>query len=374
MNPRVQPTPFPTRRALLILGVGFIGLLLLGTILRTWLTPQTENLIQLDGVYLQESYLLSEAHRDDLVVLATSILLDEDARVAGDASLVGENVLVQGEIDGDLTVIAVVIQVTEDAVINGDVALMGETILFNGRATGDVQGTGESFTIGERATASGDVVACAETLENRGDVRLVECEERQRFAPFTDLLDLRDGLPLASLLSSSAQPIQSSLSSALQGAFTLAGLSALAALLVPRQLTTMSDALRRRPITLLIGGMAISALAVGLVIAEVVLLAVLTPVGLLALPVLLILLLAMLVVGVAGIITVSTALGAWLMTRLHRESPPLISAVVGGLMLSIGLSALAFLPFGVLVSGMATVFIGMFGLGAAAFTWLGTRG
>ncbi|MDL1901052.1 polymer-forming cytoskeletal protein [Anaerolineae bacterium CFX9] len=372
MNPRLQPAPFPTRRALLILAAGFIGLLLLGWLVRAWVTPQTENLISLEGIYVQESYRLAGTHEDDLVVLATGVQLDAGSRIHGDASLVGDRVVVEGEIDGDLTVIATTIEVTDSAAIGGDVALMGETIRFSGRAGGDVQATGRSFIIGERGTASGNVLACAETVENRGDVRLAPCEERQRFAPFAALLDLRDGLPLASMLSSSAWTIESSLGSALQNAFMLAGLSALAVVLFPRQLNSMSSALRRRPIMFLIGGITLSAFAVGLVIAEIVLLAALPPVGLLALPLLLLALLGLLVLGIAGMIAVSAAFGGWLLARLNREAPALISAALGGLILSVGLSALAFLPFGVIFSGAAGLIIGMFGLGAAAFTRLGT--
>jgi len=158
------------------------------------------------------------------------------------------------------------------------------------------------------------------------------------------------------------------------GTLALTGMSALLVTFFPRQISHIEEAMRARPRRF--GGVGIAAygLAIGVFFALLLLLAILPPLGLLLIPVFLILSLLLFGLSVTGLVTLAVMLGDWLLRHTSKvPTPPLIAAVIGSILLSMGLAGIALLPFGVPISAVLFGAISSVGLGAALFTRIGTR-
>src|SRR5450432_2206232 len=91
------------------------------------------------NVIFESNYHLSDTHDDDLVVMSTTLLsLDNTSKVSGDASLVGDQIQVAGQVSGDLTALGKTITLDPSAAIQGDVRLMGTSVTVAGNVDGDL--------------------------------------------------------------------------------------------------------------------------------------------------------------------------------------------------------------------------------------------
>lgn len=359
-----------TRRNLLFFGFIVITLLVLAVVARQRLAGQ--DLSFESGVELASDYRLSDTFEGDLVILAKTIVLEPGSRITGSASLIADSIVVGGLIEGNLTTLSDQLQLASGAHVAGSALLAGDTITIAGQVGGSVEVTSDSLTISPDTEVSGTLMPCVDTLTGGDSLTLTDCEASRSFAPVEMLIGLRsqsvtlDAMQFAAPGNALLLLILSSL--------TMVGFSTLTVTMFPRQISHIEEAIRSRPRSLVGAGFATFLLIIGLCAALVMLLAFLPPLGLLLLPVYFVFGLLLLALVVAGLVTLSMVLGDWLMARFGRVSaPPLITVVVGSLVLSSALTLIVLLPFGFLIGAAALALVSSVGVGAALFTRLGTR-
>ncbi len=358
-----------TRRNLLILAAIVIVLIALALLARQYLNPAT--LVDGKNVIFTDEYRLDESLDGDLVVVARVIALESSATVNGNVSLIGSEIIIDGHIDGQLTVLGEQIRLNESSVVDGDVNLMGADALVAGTIDGDILVNADTAAFTSQTQEFGTITACVDEITIPDAVSVAPCPEDDVIKPFEPLLALRDGSTLG--LSVSLSPLGLTLSISLS-AITLVGLATIAVTAFPRQISHIEDAVRTRPTRFLGVGIALYALGVGITLALITLLALVPPLGLLLLPVYLIALVLLLALMLCGLITLALVIGDVIMQRIAKNRlPPLVAAVVGSAVLSVGLTLLVVLPFGWLADVLIIGAVSAVGLGASMVTRLGTR-
>ena len=322
------------------------------------------------NILVKSDYHVSTAHDGDLVVMGSTVAIDDDGSVEGNASLIGDNVTVAGTVNGGLTALGKNVFIDPTASINGHTALMGTNITVGGNISGSLTINGETITILPETSIDGSINVCAKSItDQRANTPAITCSGVD-LAAFAPLLALRSGAQ-----SNSHQlPIFALVLLTAFGGVLLTGMSVLSVTFFPRQISHIEEAMRLRPRSFVGVGIATYALEIGVFFALLFLLAILPPLGLLLIPVFLILSLLLLLLSISGLITLVVMLGDWLLRRVTRPPmPPLIAAVIGSLALSLGLSVVALLPYGFAISFILLGALTSVGLGAALFTRIGTR-
>lgn len=361
-----------TRRYLLFFVAIVVGLLALALLARQWLAGQT--LAFESGVKVVSDYRLTDTYDGDLVVVGGNIVLEAGSLVTGNASLIGDTIVVGGIVEGDLSTLGDQSILEADSHVQGNATLIGDQVSIAGRVDGNLDISGDSLTIERDALVGGVITPCVDTFTGSGSDRLsvAECKTNQQFAPFETLIGLRnqtlalDGMQLAAPGSALLVLVLSSL--------TMVGFSTLAVTMFPRQISHIEEAIRSRPRSLVGAGFATFLLIIGLCAALIVLLALLPPLGLILLPLYFVLGLILLALVIAGLVTLSLVLGEWLVSRFGRATaPPLVTVIVGSLTLSAVLTLIVLLPFGFLIGLAVLALVSSAGVGAALLTRLGTR-
>ncbi|MCZ2094840.1 MAG: polymer-forming cytoskeletal protein [Anaerolineae bacterium] len=357
-------------RNFLVFAGAVVGILILALLVRQPFlqraTPDEKNVIF-------ESYTLTERHAGDLAIFGGTVALDVGSRVGGSASLLGDTIAVAGAVEGDLGAIGDTLIVNPGAQIAGNANLLGTAVTFGGTVAGDLHISAEQVTILPGARISGVVDVCAENLtDQRVDVPAPTCINNG-INPFAALIALRETSLGGSTLGARLDTL-ATMGIAIVGMVMLTGFSVLLVTFFPRQISHIEEAMRARPRGFGGVGIAVYALAVGVFFGMILLLATIPPVGLLLIPVFLILVLALVVLTMTGLVTAVIMIGDWLLSRVSKfPTPPLIAAVAGSLALSVGLAAVALLPFGFAISVLLLGLFSSVGLGASLFTRIGTR-
>lgn len=335
-------------------------------------------LIDMENVIFEDHYQLNDTIDGDAVIIGSEIALGENSVINGDASFVGETVLITGEINGDLAIAAAEIQF-QNARIGGDTVLMANKIVISGTFNGGFSVTGDSVVIDPASVFSAGMNVCASVAPTSpdGTVLMVECQDETVFQPLETLVRLRrEGLTLE--LTSTFTPASVLVIGALMTG-VMAGIASLAVTIFPRQISRIEDAVRATPRRLIGVGLAVFGLGIGLSLALVVMLAMMPPLGFILIPVYLALGLGMLTLTVTGWVTLSLVIGDRVVTRAVRGGrsgrgmPPLLIAAVGSVILSAVLTGLALLPFGCVITLLTLAGVTSAGVGAGMLTRLGTR-
>ncbi|MDX2161905.1 MAG: polymer-forming cytoskeletal protein [bacterium] len=345
-------------------------------------------LVNTENILYQDEYRLNGAVAGDLVVVGSALTVETGASVGGDASFVGDRVTIRGAVDGDLSIAAGEI-VIDNAAISGDAALIGRAVILSGSFAGSLNVSGDSVIIRDGTAIEGDVSACATKIEDEraasaeaatasGSGTIVPCAGDAVVEPLAALIALRTGETLVSAATGGAL-ITGAVEVLLP--FVLAGLTSLVVTLFPRQISRIEEAVRAEARRLGGLGIAVFILGTGLVLALIVALALLPPLGILLIPLYLIGGIALLVLVAAGWITLSLMIGDALARRLARSAarhsrpahPPLIHAAAGSLLLSVSFALLSRLPFGEVITAFLGLIILSVGVGATLLTRLGTR-
>ncbi len=358
-----------SRRNLLVFAAAVIGVLVLALLLRQ---PVAQRAVPDDNVILQ-SYTLTGAHPDDLVIAGEVVGLDVNSRVAGNASLLGDSIAVAGTVEGDLGAIGDTLLVNSGASIAGNANLVGSDVTFGGSVAGDLHVSAERVTLLPGAHITGVVDICSDNVDDqRADAPAPTCVNAG-LNPFATLIALRDTTLGGSTLGARIDTL-ATLGFAVVGMVILTGLSVLLVTFFPRQISHIEEAMRARPRGFGGVGIAVYALALGIFFAMILLMATLPPLGLLLVPVFLIFLLVLVILTMTGLVTAVIMIGDWLLSRTSRmPTPPLVAAVAGSLALSVALGAVALLPFGFAISLLLLGLFSAVGLGASLFTRIGTR-
>ncbi len=357
-----------TRRNFAILAAIVIALIALALIAGQQVSRQT--IIDSDHLIITDSYRLTGETDGDLVVIASSIVLEPGSRVSGDASLIGGTISVQGTIDGDLSAIGEKLTLETGASVDGDAALMIEESSLAGSIGGDLLVHGDSVALASDVSVGGSFTPCAPTVDNSANITLTACNDEGTIEPFASLIALRNPqVAIAGVIN----PLMM-LAVAAIGSVLLVGTTAVAVVVFPHQISRIEEALRTRPRSLGGVGLATYALAIGITVGVIIALAIVPPLGLLLIPVYLIIGLALFGLMAAGLVTLALIVGEWILRRTSTTpTPPLIAALVGSVALSAVISTILLLPFGWLFDALAIGALNSVGLGAALSTRLGTR-
>ena len=362
-----------SRRNLLIFGAAVVVVLALTALAHQIVIPR--DVIDQNNIIAKENYRLTETHPGDLVVLGTSISLDDTSRVTGSAALVGETIHVSGQVGGDLTALGSNLLIDPTAHVSGQASLAGTNVTLSGKIDGDLYVSGETLNILPDTRINGTLNACVQSIKDgRQSPGELSCNQAS-FAPFTALIALRN----SAVRDTAGTMIQispaSALALALFGTVILAGTSALAVTLFPRQISHIEEALRSRPRGFGGVGIAVYLLMIGLFLVLIFVLAVVPPLGLLLIPLFLIIGLLLGILSLAGLITLALMLGDWVLRRRAARpgTPPLIAALVGSVIIALLLAGITLLPFGFALSFLALNVLSAGGLGAALFTRAGTH-
>jgi hypothetical protein len=358
-----------TRRNLIIIAALVIGLIALALFARQNLNPTT--LIDGNNVIFADDYRVDAAVDGDLVVLARKITVGEGANISGSASLIGSEITVDGRIAEDLTVLGEQIRLGGDSAVAGDVSLMGSDTVVDGVIGGNVLINSEIAALTGSARAQGTVTLCGTEISAPDDMTLAPCPEEGVIRPFEPLIALRSQPP--TFTPSALSPLGMGVM-VVGWALLMTGAAAITVSAFPRQISHIEDAVRARPSRLWGVGIALYALGVGVTLALITLLAVVPPLGLIALPFYLIAVALLLVLTLCGLITLALVLGDLIAQRVSSNRlPPLVAAVTGSLVLSAGIALLVLLPFGWLADALIVGAVSALGLGAALVTRMGTR-
>jgi hypothetical protein len=363
------------RRGFLLLLIVTAVLLVVAVLARQRLSSHP--VVDGDKVVAGQSYTLTGATSDDLVVWAQAIHLDTGSSVQGDASLIGETIDVDSAVSGDLTAMGSTVTVGSDAAIKGDALLMGSTVMLGGQVDGDLTVTSKKLIIQPDAQLTGDLYSCADHVtDNRAaPPKLLKCADAPGSPALSALSTLgRNGVSMVpgGALGLTAVGLVGSLIVSL----ILCGLATLAVTIFPRQISRIEEAVRAKPGNLVVSAVVAGLVIVGLGAGLVVLVATVPPLGLILVPIAGILALVFVGASLIGVITLTLVFGDWLLTRLGRGPypyPPLVTAAVGSVALVLLLHLIALIPYGGLFGLIAFGVLLLFGAGAAFSTRLGTR-
>jgi cytoskeletal protein CcmA (bactofilin family) len=361
------------RRGLLILGLGCVLLVALANAVRNGVTRPS--LVDTSGVALGQSYQLDGQLDDDLAALAETIDLPSGSVVHGDAALIGGTITINGRINGNLTAVGETLSVGPAAEILGEATFLVKEVAINGRVDGIINMRGENLKINTSANVAGDVFACADTITFEGNFRpeqMRSCNESETLAKLDSgeiFQDTDITLPPLNIRLGDA-PTAGWVFSIL-GTLAFSGLSILAVVIFPRQISHMEESIRANPRSLGSLGFMVCLLAVGISFAFAVILAIFPPVGVLLIPIYFIAGLLFFGMILAGWITVALLFGDLLLWRFTRTAfPPLVTSAVGNLTLFLIWQFLLLIPLAALLALMIPTSIG---LGAAVLTRMGTK-
>lgn len=363
------------RRGLFILALGCLALVVLSNVARHAVIrqPLVDN-----NITLGQAYQLDGQLDDDLAALAETIDLKAGSMVHGDAALIGQTITISGRINGDLTAVGESLYIDPSAEITGSATFLVKEVTIDGRVDGDLNMRGESLKIKTHANLTGDIFACSGTIAYEGNIRsdqIQSCDASETLTNLENSNILRDTnitLPPLNIHLGSVQksPVVGWLFSVL-GALTLSGLSILAVVIFPRQISHMEESIRANPRSLGGVGFMVFLLAIGISFAFAVILAILPPLGVLLIPVYFIAGLIFFGMTLAGWITVALLFGDLLLRRFTRTAfPPLVTAAVGNFTLFFLWQILLLVPLAAL---LALVVPASIGLGAAVLTRVGTK-
>ena len=359
------------RKGLLLFVLGVVGILALANAARHQVMQQP--LIASDQVILEQSYTLNSTVSDGLVVLADEVTLGVDSQVTGDVALLSSSMQIDGRIDGDLTILGDQVTIGPTAHITGNATLLVDQADVAGTIGGHLDARADALTLREAAQVEGSIYACADQLTSQH--AYLDCNESDLFSSTHTLEALRDPnfvLPLLNITISGAALVV--MFSAL-GSLALSGLSILAVVIFPRQISHIEEAIRTQPRNLGGTGLMIIMLAIGITAALAFVVGSVPPLGIILVPIYLLVALLFFGMVLTGWITITLITGDVLLRRLGRVSvlPPLIIAAVGNVSLLLVWNLLALNDFGRICGTLVLIVLGSVGLGAAFITRMGTR-
>ena len=363
------------RKKLLILGLAIVGLVALANAARYAIGEQ--QLLNTDHLILDEAYTLTDTTiEDDLVAFAEVIALDSSSQITGNVALIGDSIMVDATIGGDLTVLGDHVELGPNADIAGNMTLMSDQATVAGAVGGSLNARGDSLTIGENAQINGDIFACSESLNDgrSTSASIRHCSESDFLSSTETLASLRDPsfvIPLLNVTLGGGAILV--LFSAL-GSLALSGVSILAVVIFPRQISHIEEAVQLNPRGLGGTGAMLILLAVGTTFALAMVLAVVPPLGLVLIPLFLIVAVLFFGMVLTGWITITLITGNLILNRLGRVTlPPLVIAAVGNVSLLLVWNVLALNAYSRLCAGIILLVLGAIGLGATFVTRMGTR-
>jgi hypothetical protein len=286
------------------------------------------------GFDLRGTYELNSGDQRDgsQFFMARNLKLNTGSEIDGDATLIGNDVTLDSIIDGDVVVIADTLTVGDTALIQGNLTLCVNS--FDQSETAQI--TGEI----KRECKDANPVSASDLFQSGADT-------------------WREGFLLR-------------LGVVFTGALFLGAFAALSSVLIPQQLDRMSSSIRQVPLA--IGGVGCLTFIVAGIITAIYTLSLLLVFPVILLPFFVV---GWLLIGVGALLG-WTALAAPLGNRLLRllrmsANPSMVTAVVGGFVLSLLAGIWIIFWSTQWVGVFALAVVGSLGLGSAVLTRIGTR-
>lgn len=347
-----------------------IVLLIGGVASRAFLQQQSST--NADRPVFTSTYTLEDTKAYDLFVLAETAHLTTTSHVAADVAIVGRtSVTVDGQVDGELTVMGGDITLGKGSWIAGKASLIGSKITLLGRIDGQLDVVADTLTIDPAAQIQGALDICATHLNNElsGTLQLRQCAADE----LAGWQSLRDGTLVQKAITGQGFSVGGFVATGLV-ALALAALAGLVVTIFPRPFSYMTQAIRTMPTRMARVGCFSQLLIAAAVALLIVLIGLIPPVGLVAMPVVALILLPVGLLFVIGWMTMALLSGDWLLRRFaRRANPPMLTMIAGSLGLFVLWTLLAILPYGPLVSACMLVILGAVGFGAAVITRVGRR-
>ncbi|MAS37718.1 MAG: hypothetical protein CL610_27225 [Anaerolineaceae bacterium] len=362
------------RKGLIILALMVIGIVALANAARHTFSQQPG--FRSTQINLEDSYTLYGPVPEDLVVVAETVDLQADSRVDGNVALIGSQVDVSGPVAGDLTVMAESVNIYDGAHIEGNTTLLADAVFVEGQIDGTLHVRSSILDVTETAAIGGQVFACSDELtDGRVDgAGIQSCEESDLWSSTRTLETLRDPNFVLPLLNITIGGTAIAVLFTALGSLALSGLSILAVVIFPRQISHIEEAVRTGSRGLSGTGLMIVALAAGVTFALGLAVVVVPVLGLVLVPVYIIAALLFCGMALAGWITVTLVVGDVLLQRINMHTaPPLIIAAIGNITLLLAWNLLVLHPITRIIAVAAIAVLGIVGLGAAFTTRMGTR-
>lgn len=272
------------------------------------------------------------------------------------------------QLTGDQVVLAYKITLEPGSIVAGDMTLTGNKVHLDGEIDGDAVVVSDRVTVGDTAHVTGDLVICAKDLQ-RSDRARIDGE-------FKEECTNSGRVSARNLLESGWDSWQGSaffrVTSVIIGALLFGAVAALITAVFPRPLVRMSESVQRSPLTAGGVGFLTMLVAIGLTVVYGISLILLLPVVLMPL-----VLVGWLVIGVLSLLgwtALAAPFGVWVFRLLRMDyQPRMVAAAVGGIALALLLRVWSIFWFTFWIGLVASIILGSVGLGAVILTRVGTR-
>jgi hypothetical protein len=276
-------------------------------------------------------------------------------------------------VTGDLHIFGDDLLIEEDATLPGNVHVWGGDAVINGTILGDFLATGGDVRFGPTARVAGNCVVIGGHITDPGDAEDgrsdLNCTRTRLGALSGESADMANALRLER---SRGAVVAAAIGAAISGAI----IAALIALVAPRRLDLVEDAIATRPIVSgVVGGMTfLSTIVLIILLALLSTILLIVCIGLVGYLALIALVALFALALVMGWVAVGSLFGEqmvqWL--RLPRLRMPVVAALGTGT-LSFLLGILEMVPAGSFTAGAARVLLVLAGLGAVALTRFGSQ-
>jgi len=269
---------------------------------------------------------------------------------------------------GDQVILAYRVNLDAGSVIAGDATLTGKSVRLDGAVDGDAVVVADRVELGPEARVGGDLVVCAKTIVRDeaaqiGGALKEECTRSGRDSLSRLMNSGRDSWRGSSLFRAG---------SVLVGALLFGALTALATAIFPRPLARMAGAARRAP--LIAGGVGFLTWAAAIVLTGVYGLSLLLLVPVILLPVVIVAWLLIVLLSVLGWMALAQPLGRALLRRVGAGAyPPMIAAGIGAAALALLVRVWSVFWLTAWIGVLATAVLGSVALGAVILTRAGRR-
>jgi hypothetical protein len=287
-----------------------------------------------DGFNFRRNYTLKsgEQRSGDQVVLAYDIKLEPDSLIDGNATLTGNRVTLEAEVDGDVVVVA------------------------------------DNLTVGDSAHVTGDLVVCSKNFKQSPVARIdgevkEECTNSGSVS-FTNTVESGWDTWRGSVFFR--------VSTAIAGSLLFGALAALGTVLFPQPLVRMSESVQQSPVAAGGIGFLTMLVTIGLTVIYSISLLLVLPVVLL--PFVIVGWVAIGLLSTLGWVALAQPFGVFLVRRLGMDrQPSMVSAAIGGIALGLLLRVWSVFWLTAWIGLLATIILGSIGLGAVLLTHIGTR-
>lgn len=304
-----------------------------------------------------------------LTLLATAAWAGSRVRTEG-FSLRRDFTLTSGnQRSGDQVIVAVKdVNFESQSAVNGKATIIGSDVVIEGEVADDVVVLADRLVVGETAHIQGDLVACVNSLVQQPGAR-IDGELKEECSGGR-------GVNVASLAESGLDGWRENVvlrfGGIVVGALLFGAVAALVALVIPRPLIRMSNSMRRSPATT--GGFGFLTLLVALGLTMIYFVSLLLVLPLVLLPFVVLAWIMLGLLCLVGWIALAEPFGNRVLEFLGiDEQPRMISAAVGGIALTLAVRIWGLFWFTSWVGMLLTAILGSMGLGAVLLTRMGTR-